>query len=140
MPTLIRIIICVATISACTSQTSEQAGTVSSEGETADYLENRAHPVGWPASTWEVLVNDYMVKNMKYPENAKAHGVKGDVRVRFTVLEDGSLSNFRVTKGLGYGCDEEAIRLIKSIGQWSPHIMNGEAKRSDLVLQVFFAK
>jgi len=58
--------------------------------------------------------------NMIYPQKAKKKQIEGRVVIRFTVNEDGSLSNFRILKSLGYGCDEEAIRLIKASAPWIP--------------------
>lgn len=137
---LIGLAIVIASISGCTDQQGKESEKNSGDSEMLDYLESRAHPVGWPAPTWELLFNNYMEKNMQYPREAKLNGIEGDVHVSFTVLEDGSLSNFKVTKSLGYGCDEEALRLIRSIGQWQPTVIKGEAKKSDIALQVVFKK
>lgn len=70
-------------------------------------------------------VNRYIRKHLKYPEAAKNQGIKGSVALSFTVHADGSLSDFHTVKGLGYGCDEEAIRLLKSGPKWR---INGDAK------------
>ena len=62
--------------------------------------------------------NRYLKDNLEYPEEARAENIKGRVTVEFTVEADGSLTNFEIIKGLGFGCDEEAIRLIKEGPQW----------------------
>ncbi len=54
-------------------------------------------------------------KNMRYPSLAKKHGVEGLVYVRFTVDDNGKVQEAEVQKGLGYGCDEEALRLIRLV-------------------------
>lgn len=64
--------------------------------------------------------NRYLRNNIKYPEAAKTQKVKGRVTLEFDVSETGELSNFKIVKGLGYGCDEEAIRLVKEGPQWNP--------------------
>lgn len=64
--------------------------------------------------------NRYLKDNIKYPEAAKTQKVRGRVTLEFDVSETGELSNFKLVKGLGYGCDEEAIRLVKEGPQWNP--------------------
>ena len=64
--------------------------------------------------------NRYLKRNLRYPEAAKAQKIKGRVTVEFQISSTGELSNFKTIKGLGYGCDEEAIRLIKEGPKWNP--------------------
>jgi len=64
--------------------------------------------------------NRYLRNNIRYPETAKARKVRGRVTLEFNVSASGELSNFKIVKGLGYGCDEEAIRLVKEGPQWNP--------------------
>ncbi len=64
--------------------------------------------------------NRYLRRNLKYPEAAKEQKVRGRVTLEFDVSASGELSNFKIVKGLGYGCDEEAIRLVKEGPQWNP--------------------
>lgn len=63
---------------------------------------------------------DYLERNLRYPHEALNAGVEGKVTVQFTVDQNGSLTDFRVVKGIGYGCDEEVIRLIRQGPKWSP--------------------
>ncbi|MFZ6009537.1 MAG: TonB family protein [Bacteroidota bacterium] len=67
----------------------------------------------------------YLEEKMQYPEKAVENKVEGKVTVQFTVESNGTLSDFKVLKGIGFGCDEEVIRLIKEGPRWSP------SKRSD---------
>lgn len=62
----------------------------------------------------------YLEKNIRYPEQAKLKNVEGRVTVEFTIEPNGTLSNFNVIKGIGSGCDEELIRLIKEGPKWIP--------------------
>ncbi|MEL6846239.1 MAG: energy transducer TonB, partial [Bacteroidota bacterium] len=62
----------------------------------------------------------YFRKSFRYPSAAIDAGVDGKVFVRFVVQPDGSLSDITVFKGLGYGCDEEAIRLVRNMPDWEP--------------------
>ncbi len=73
--------------------------------------------------------NRYLRKNLKYPEAAREKKIRGRVTVQFRVSETGTLSNFQIINGLGYGCDEEAIRLIKEGPKWLPKT-EGPLKRS----------
>ncbi|MEM6343984.1 MAG: TonB family protein [Bacteroidota bacterium] len=67
----------------------------------------------------------YFRKNFRYPSAARESGVDGQVFVRFVVQPDGSLTNITVFRGLGYGCDEEAIRLVRNMPNWEPGIYQG---------------
>ncbi|OEK01538.1 hypothetical protein BFP97_08385 [Roseivirga sp. 4D4] len=64
--------------------------------------------------------NRYLRRNLKYPEAAKEQKIRGRVTLEFDVSAIGELSNFKIIKGLGYGCDEEAIRLVKDGPKWNP--------------------
>jgi TonB family protein len=60
------------------------------------------------------------------------------VRVEFTVKADGQLSDFKIKKGLGYGCDEEAIRLIKEGPAWKPAVYQGKKVERKITVYVPF--
>lgn len=69
----------------------------------------------------------YLKKNTRVPEVAKRQGIKGTVLISFQVSASGQLSDFKVVRGLGAGCDEEAIRVIKEGPSWKPASSGGEA-------------
>lgn len=60
----------------------------------------------------------FIMQNMRYPSLAQQNRVEGEVYVRFIVKKDGSISDVMVVRGIGYGCDEEAIRLVKAMPKW----------------------
>lgn len=62
----------------------------------------------------------YLERNIEYPQEAKAQKIEGRVTVDFFVEPDGSLSGFTIIRGIGGGCDEELIRLIKEGPKWIP--------------------
>ncbi|PWS28690.1 energy transducer TonB [Pedobacter yonginense] len=62
----------------------------------------------------------YMERNLHYPSQAMEEGVKGKVFVSFVVERDGSITDVKVIKGIGYGCDEEAMKVIKKSPLWKP--------------------
>jgi TonB family protein len=66
----------------------------------------------------------YLDGNLRYPQQAIENNIKGRVYIQFTVSVDGSLGEFKVMKSLGYGCDEEVIRLVKEGPAWVPSTEN----------------
>ncbi|HEY0175298.1 MAG TPA: TonB family protein [Pedobacter sp.] len=67
----------------------------------------------------------FIQRNLRYPEQAMEKETQGKVFVSFVVEKDGSISNVIVMKGIGDGCDEEAMRVIKKSPRWRPGIQNG---------------
>ncbi len=59
-------------------------------------------------------------KQMNYPEAAIQNNIEGVVRLRFFIAQDGTPVNFTLMESLGYGCDEEAIRLLSKGPKWKP--------------------
>ncbi|NVO21202.1 MAG: energy transducer TonB [Bacteroidetes bacterium] len=80
----------------------------------------------------------YFKGAVKYPEEAKKKGVQGPVYIIFIVEKDGSLSETKVLKGIGSGCDEEALRAVKSMPKWQPGKQNGNPVRVQLHIPVNF--
>lgn len=70
----------------------------------------------------------FIEKNKKYPTAAKVKKIEGKIYVEFIVTEFGKIKDAKVTKeSLGYGCDEEAIRLVTIMPNWIPGKQNGKA-------------
>jgi len=67
----------------------------------------------------------YISRSMKYPAAARRIGVEGEVFVQFIVERDGSFSNIIVIKGIGSGCDEEVIRVLRRAPKWKPGTVRG---------------
>ena len=82
--------------------------------------------------------NQYIAGNLQYPASARENGVEGQVPVEFLVEEDGTLSNFTVKKPLGFGCDKEAIRLIKDGPQWKPATEDGKSVSKTVTVTINF--
>lgn len=80
----------------------------------------------------------YIGTNMRYPAQARRMGVEGRVFVQFVVEKDGSLSEIQVIKGIGYGCDEEALRVIKQSKKWTPGKQRGRAVKVRMILPIMF--
>lgn len=76
----------------------------------------------------EIVRLQFIYDNLEYPVEAKEEDISGLVVVRMIVEADGSLSNFELKKDIGYGCGEEAIRIMKlTDGMWAPGKQRGEA-------------
>ncbi len=71
----------------------------------------------------------YLQKNIRYPAVARENGTQGRVIVSFVCERDGSLTDVKVARGIGDGCDEEAVRVIKASPKWKPGIQNGRPVR-----------
>jgi TonB family protein len=73
--------------------------------------------------------NRFLAENIKYPEVAKSLRIQGTVYLSFIVNENGDVSDIKVIRGIGGGCDEEAIRVIKLMSKWKPATQNGKNVR-----------
>lgn len=80
----------------------------------------------------------YISENMKYPSAAQRANVSGKVFVKFVVEKDGSIGDIQILKGIGFGCDEEASRVIKSMPSWSPGRQNGRNVRVYYTMPINF--
>ncbi|NII84825.1 MULTISPECIES: energy transducer TonB [unclassified Pedobacter] len=80
----------------------------------------------------------YLSKAIKYPPMAQENNVQGKVFLSFVVEKDGKLTDITVTRGLGSGTDEEAIRVLKASPRWNPGIQNGKPVRVKYNINVNF--
>ncbi|WP_259016368.1 TonB family protein [Emticicia fluvialis] len=69
---------------------------------------------------------EFISGNLRYPIEAQRKNVSGKVFIKFVVHTDGTISDFKVLKGVGYGCEEEAIRVISQMPRWKPGKVNGK--------------
>ena len=81
---------------------------------------------------------EYVAKNVVYPKEAQEKGISGRVFVGFVVEKDGSIGEVKLLRGIGGGCDEEAIRVIKGMPKWKPGKMKGEAVRVSYQMPINF--
>ncbi|KAA6438604.1 energy transducer TonB [Dyadobacter flavalbus] len=80
----------------------------------------------------------FLQKNLKYPSPAAAAGIQGRVFVEFTVGTDGKIENVTAIKGIGFGCDEEAVRVVKLMQNWIPGKQSGAPVRVRFTLPIAF--
>ncbi|HCW08856.1 MAG TPA: hypothetical protein DGG95_15985, partial [Cytophagales bacterium] len=84
-----------------------------------------AYPVGGAKA-----YDKYLETSVHYPEEALKNNVKGKVKVEFVLHADGSFDQFKVLRRIGFGCEEELIRLIKEGPRWFPTTENGNPVES----------
>lgn len=72
------------------------------------------------------LLAPFLAANLQYPEEARKAKVQGTVFVAFVVEKTGSIRDVQVLKGIGYGCNEEAERVIKLMPAWTPGTQGGK--------------
>ena len=80
----------------------------------------------------------YIVKNLKYPEAAKEKGIEGRVFVQFVIEKDGSISNVKILRGIGGGCDEAAKEMVEKMPKWKPGKQKGKPVRFQFTLPIKF--
>lgn len=100
----------------------------------ADFMIQFAEPKGGRQAFQE-----YLEDKMSYPEQALKNKTEGRVTVQFTVDTNGQLSDFKILKGIGYGCDEEVIRLIKEGPAWRPSKRNDKAIADKVKVRLKFS-
>lgn len=84
-------------------------------------------------------MNKFILDNLVYPEVAKENGTTGIVVISFIVETDGSISNVKIARGIGDGCEEEALRVVQMMKKWKPGMLKGVVKRVVVNLPVKFS-
>ena len=96
-------------------------------------VEDRPEPEGGLAAFY-----GYVADNLEYPEKAVRLNISGVVFVKFVVEKDGRLTDVNVIKGIGAGCDEEAVRVIESAPAWKPGKQRGKPVRVYMTVPIRF--
>lgn len=96
-------------------------------------VEESAEPKGGMPAFYK-----YVGDKIKYPAQARRMGVEGRVFVEFVVNRDGTIVDVRSIKGIGAGCDEEAVRIVQSAPAWKPGKQRGKAVRQKMVIPIIF--
>ena len=90
----------------------------------------------YPGGTDALL--KFIDANIKYPAEAKQKGIEGKVLVQFIIDEKGNVVDLKVLKGIGYGCDEEAVRVCRMMRRWIPGKQNGKPVPVRMVIPFHF--
>jgi TonB family protein len=80
----------------------------------------------------------FLSQNIKYPEAMRKNNIEGKVFITFIVEKDGSLSDIKSVRDVGYGSAEESIRVLKLSPKWSPGYQNGIAVRVQYTMPISF--
>ena len=110
-----------------------EANNESLEGDVFLSIEEAPEFPGGPAKLLEYIQN-----NLEYPKTARKNDIQGRVFVGFVIEEDGSVSDVKILRGIGYGCDEEAIRLVSSLPKFKPGKQRGKPVRVQYTLPIVF--
>lgn len=98
-----------------------------------DIVETQPEPLGGLTAFYQ-----HVAKKMKYPNQARRMGVEGKVYVQFVIDKNGKLTDVHAIKGIGAGCDEEAVRVIKNSPDWSPGKQRGRPVKVRMILPITF--
>ncbi len=82
----------------------------------------------------------YIAKKKVYPLAAFQNEIKGVVMIKFVVEKDGKIGGIKVLRGLGYGCDESAIDLVRGMPRWTPGQKSGAGVRCAVTLPITFGQ
>lgn len=86
----------------------------------------------------EQAMMDFVGKNVQYPKEAMEKEISGRVLVGFIVEKDGSVNEVKIVRGIGGGCDEEAVRVVKAMPKWKPGKEKGKPVRVSYMMPIFF--
>jgi periplasmic protein TonB len=96
-------------------------------------VEETAAPIGGMEKFYE-----FVREKLKYPAPAKRMDIEGKVFVQFIVEKDGSITDVQSIKGIGGGCDEEAVRVVTAAPKWKPAKQRGKPVRQRMILPITF--
>ena len=83
-------------------------------------------------------MSNFINKNLVYPNNAEKNGIRGALEFSCIVTKEGKLKDVKMTNSLGFGCNEEALRLVKLMPDWEPGRANGQAVDMPAVFSITF--
>lgn len=109
---------------------------VPEEPEIFDVVEDMPEFPGGQAALFR-----FFGEQVKYPTMARENGIEGTVYIGFVVMEDGSIGNVQIKRGLnagGAGCDAEALRVTKLMPRWTPGRQRGKTVRVNYTIPVKF--
>ena len=80
----------------------------------------------------------FLNENIEYPTMARESGIQGRVYVTFVVERNGMVTDVKILRGIGGGCDDEAIRVVKAMPKWIPGKQRGKPVRVQFTLPIKF--
>jgi TonB family protein len=86
----------------------------------------------------EIARNKFLSENIVFPQLATESGIQGTVYVSFIVDSKGNITDAKILHGIGGGCDEEALRVVKMMPNWKPGRQNGKLVRVLFNMPIYF--
>ena len=80
----------------------------------------------------------FIRNNLRYPVSAQANAVQGTVILNFVVNREGKIVNIKVIKSIGFGCDEESVRVLEKMPMWSPGKQKGQTVLVSFTMPIRF--
>ncbi|MEP3386934.1 MAG: energy transducer TonB [Reichenbachiella sp.] len=96
-------------------------------------VEDKPEPKGGVKAFYQ-----YVAENVRYPNKAREDKIQGRVFVQFVVNSKGQISDVVTVKGIGGGCDEEAVRIVSGAPDWNPGKQRGKPVSVRMVLPITF--
>lgn len=87
-------------------------------------VENQPEFVGGIEAMYQFIAD-----NIVYPEKAREIGIQGTVWLTFVIEKSGRINDIKILRGIGFGCDEEALRVVKMMPHWKAGMQRGKLKR-----------
>ncbi|GLU50681.1 M56 family metallopeptidase [Dyadobacter frigoris] len=115
----------------------EPVGSEKNDGRKTELLKNQLDPSLIGKKIYSVVENqpefpggttamfEFLGDHIKYPASAIKANIEGRVFLTFVVSETGEISDIKVLKGIGFGCDEEAVRVLSQFPKWKPALQDG---------------
>lgn len=109
------IILSLVLLMSCNKNTEDVKDQSVKEDELFNFVEQMPEFPEGPAA-----MQKFIRDNLHYPEEARLKKIEGTVVVQFIVTKEGKITNVTLIRGIGYGCDEEAVRVTQSMPDWKP--------------------
>ncbi len=114
-------------------RTQQLANLTIAEGEVFTIVEETATPIGGMTEFYKLIGSE-----LKYPLAARQKNIAGMVFIEFVVTKNGDITDVKAVKGIGAGCDEEAVRVVRASEKWNAGKQRGVAVNQRMVLPIRF--
>ena len=121
-----RLIIFVLAITISTTAFAQNDKTLAPKQETASSEAEEVFTFVEQMPEFDGNINEYIAANIRYPAEALKKETQGRVIIKLIIQKDGSVSDAKVLRGIGSGCDEEALRVVNSMPKWKAGKQNGK--------------
>ncbi len=83
-------------------------------------------------------LSTFLALELEYPMEAREEAIEGKVFIEFIIAADGQLTDLNIVRGIGYGCDEEVLRVFEEMSSWKPGIKADQAVATRMVIPITF--